>query len=259
MGAQGAHQTYEQFCWPLKFTPFPPFHLPHWLTASSSVDKILWKASTHWHSHTDCISTHIYFKLSHLLDLPSAQITLHFYYFFPVGFNDIYWSLKSKVMYNVFLYIFSFRCFLDCLLHSHDLLWDPYLLPGGWQRWKIMAIEVMIQVAIGQYLGSGGMTLVAQLCPMLKGELKPSYDERRILWKLNPQVWGLPQWQWWVSWTSTTVWSLPGPSSTSLPPIHPCPAFPGPPVVTTPPSRKIRLNVNQGTTEHFWKPHRKPS
>ena len=26
------------------------------------------------------------------------------------------------------------------------------------------------QVAIGQYLGSGGMTLVAQLCPMLKGE-----------------------------------------------------------------------------------------
>ena len=27
-----------------------------------------------------------------------------------------------------------------------------------------------MQVAIGQYLGSGGMTLVAQLCPMLKGE-----------------------------------------------------------------------------------------
>ncbi len=25
------------------------------------------------------------------------------------------------------------------------------------------------EVAIGQYLGSGGMTLVAQLCPMLKG------------------------------------------------------------------------------------------
>ena len=24
------------------------------------------------------------------------------------------------------------------------------------------------EVAIGQYLGSGGMTLVAQLCPMLK-------------------------------------------------------------------------------------------
>ena len=42
----------------------------------------------------------------------------------------------------------------------------------------MMAIEVVIQVAIGQYLGSGGMTLVAQLCPMLKGELKPSYDER---------------------------------------------------------------------------------
>ncbi len=26
------------------------------------------------------------------------------------------------------------------------------------------------EVAIGQYLGSGGMTLVAQLCPMLKGQ-----------------------------------------------------------------------------------------
>lgn len=25
------------------------------------------------------------------------------------------------------------------------------------------------EVAIGQYLGAGGMTLVAQLCPMLKG------------------------------------------------------------------------------------------
>ena len=29
---------------------------------------------------------------------------------------------------------------------------------------------MLSQVAIGQYLGSGGMTLVAQLCPMLKGE-----------------------------------------------------------------------------------------
>ena len=91
----------------------------------------------------------------------------------------------------------------------------------------------MIQVAIGQYLGSGGMTLVAQLCPMLKGELKPSYDEGWILWKLNPQVWGLPQWQWWVFWTSTTVWSLPGLSSTSLQPIPPCQAYLGPPVVNT--------------------------
>ena len=27
------------------------------------------------------------------------------------------------------------------------------------------------EVAIGQYLGSGGMTLVAQLCPMLKGKI----------------------------------------------------------------------------------------
>ena len=79
VGAQGAHQTYEQFCWPLKFTPFPPFHLPHWLTASSSVDKILWKASTHWHSHTDCISTHIYFKLSDLLDWDNAHIIVHLY------------------------------------------------------------------------------------------------------------------------------------------------------------------------------------
>ena len=26
------------------------------------------------------------------------------------------------------------------------------------------------EVAIGQYLGSGGMTLVAQLCPILKGK-----------------------------------------------------------------------------------------
>lgn len=28
------------------------------------------------------------------------------------------------------------------------------------------------EVAIGQYLGSGGMTLVSQLCPILKGSLK---------------------------------------------------------------------------------------
>ena len=34
------------------------------------------------------------------------------------------------------------------------------------------------QVAIGQYLGSGGMTLVAQLCPMLKGDNgKPNRDD----------------------------------------------------------------------------------
>ena len=26
------------------------------------------------------------------------------------------------------------------------------------------------EVAIGQYLGSGGMTLVAQLCPLFKGK-----------------------------------------------------------------------------------------
>ena len=26
-----------------------------------------------------------------------------------------------------------------------------------------------MEVAIGQYLGSGGMTLIAQLCPLLKG------------------------------------------------------------------------------------------
>jgi solute carrier family 6 GABA transporter-like protein 1 len=31
------------------------------------------------------------------------------------------------------------------------------------------------EVAMGQYLGSGGMTLVAQLCPMLKGGAATSY------------------------------------------------------------------------------------
>ena len=44
-------QTYDPFCWPFK----TPFHPPHWPTARSSVEKILRKASTHWHSHSDCI------------------------------------------------------------------------------------------------------------------------------------------------------------------------------------------------------------
>jgi SNF family Na+-dependent transporter len=30
------------------------------------------------------------------------------------------------------------------------------------------------EVAVGQYLGAGGMTLVGQLCPILQGELQQS-------------------------------------------------------------------------------------
>ena len=32
------------------------------------------------------------------------------------------------------------------------------------------------EVAIGQYLGSGGMTLVAQLCPLFKGKTSIIYS-----------------------------------------------------------------------------------
>ena len=66
--------------------PLPPFHLPHWLPASwsSVMDKILWKASTHWHIHSDC--THIYLKLSDLIYLPSAQIKVDLFWFSLVGF-----------------------------------------------------------------------------------------------------------------------------------------------------------------------------
>lgn len=32
------------------------------------------------------------------------------------------------------------------------------------------------EVAIGQYLGAGGMTLVGQLCPLLQGILKIKYS-----------------------------------------------------------------------------------
>ena len=88
-----------------------------------------------------------------------------------------------------------------------------------------------MQVAIGQYLGSGGMTLVAQLCPMLKGE--NIHCRKKKLWKLNVQAWELRQWQWWVFWTSTTAWSSPGLSFTSLQPILLCQAYLGPLVVTS--------------------------
>ena len=34
-------------------------------------------------------------------------------------------------------------------------------------------VPVFLQeVAIGQYLGAGGMTMIAQICPILKGNVK---------------------------------------------------------------------------------------
>ena len=114
-------------------TPFPPFHPAHWLPAScSTLDKILWKASTHWHSHSDCISPRIYLKLFHLLAPGNEQIAVHFFSISPillqVGFSPVF----DKIF---------FRCFLDCLLHSHDLLWDPHLFPGGLPTIKHLTAE----------------------------------------------------------------------------------------------------------------------
>ena len=158
-----------------------------------------------------------------------------FFYLFFKTYNELESSVPFFLICQTMFFVNIVFQVLSWLSTSQP--WPSVGFPSSSRRLPtmnhIMAIEVMIQVAIGQYLGSGGMTLVAQLCPMLKGELKPSYDERWILWKLNPQVLELPQWQWWVFWTSTTAWSLPGLSSTSLQPIPPCQAYLGPPVVTT--------------------------
>ena len=62
---------------------------------------------------------------------------------------------------------------LDCRLH----LWFSFCFSGAFLIVYFIAmtfcgIPIFFQeVAIGQYLGSGGMTLVAQLCPLFKGKL----------------------------------------------------------------------------------------
>ncbi len=60
------------------------------------------------------------------------------------------------------------------------------------------------------------------------------------------QVWGLLRWLWSSSWTSTTVSSLPGPSSTWLPPSPPCLTCPGTPAVSKSMSKSIEEGCRTG-------------
>ena len=124
-------------------TPFPPFHPAHWLPAScSTLDKILWKASTHWHSHSDCISPRIYLKLFHLLAPGNEQIAVHSFKLPCLLFNVLFNSpIIMQVGFSPVFDKISSRCFLDCLLHSHDLLWDPHLFPGGLPTIKHLTAE----------------------------------------------------------------------------------------------------------------------
>merc|ERR1719507_1522474 len=103
------------------------------------------------------------------------------------------------------------RCFPDCLLHSHDLLWDPHLLPGG-GNWAVPWF--------------GGDDLSRTTLPNAQRCGNCHNDGGGF------------------SWTSTTASSLPGPSSIPSQPSPLCLAFLGPPVrdggIQKPASRDLR-------------------
>ena len=62
---------------------------------------------------------------------------------------------------------------LDCRFHLiFYFLFSGAFLIVYFIAMTFCGIPIFFQeVAIGQYLGSGGMTLVAQLCPLFKGKI----------------------------------------------------------------------------------------
>ena len=85
--------------------------------------------------------------------------------FFPRKPNDVRSTLESKILFYAII-----------LLGAFLLVYFIAMFLCG--------IPIFFQeVAIGQYLGSGGMTLVAQLCPILKGKFHLVSESMTVLSK----------------------------------------------------------------------------
>lgn len=79
--------------------------------------------------------------------------------------------MNTIITMHLFVHLVIYKIsYLACIL-LYSLFCPGAFLIVYFTAMTFCGIPIFFQeVAIGQYLGSGGMTLVSQLCPMMKGD-----------------------------------------------------------------------------------------